>query len=415
MLGSGSQACGKLSSIVMIKRASLPLEGKAIRFAPGRKLEPAAWFWRVWTEGNEIYALTRNAGGVAKISVHQSGQIHYRLGPKHKQDFAPTMQVGSTPWLHAFEIRFLISEGASAPPKQRESLKNKSAYLVPVLAGEYLVINLIVRAAGTSSDSPLPAQFSGANVLWRAGLPDHRVAVLIARMLELDDENRKKIELYHKELKPTVTFSSTPGEAYVELHHLHWSPGGNVVLVVPMGHDAVRSEQEPNASTAAEGYRNFRFQSPHAVAEIIAPNGLRVAVLELDEVDQKIEVAKNQPSTHELGLLKMRLETSNLIEGSQFIASPSRLVCVPSIAEANPRDWTYTVYPRFDGFTLSAEVKQMSVSFQNKNFAIPLSQLCDREELVVRIPAESLKILATIGDPATTEKVLGHFHLRDRR
>ena len=73
------------------------------------------------------------------------------------------------------------------------------------------------------------------------------------------------------------------------------------------------------------------------------------------------------------------------------------------------------VYPRFDGFTLSAEVMHMSISFQNKNFATPLSQLSDREELVVRIPSESLKILATMGAPATSAKVLGHFNLRDRR
>jgi hypothetical protein len=399
----------------MIKRVTLPLEGKAIRFAPGRELEPAAWFWRVWTEGNEIYALTRNSGGVAKLSVHASGQIHYRLGPKHKQDLAPIMQCASSPWLHAFEIRFLLSKGAGAPPKQRESLKNKSAYVIPVPSEKFLVVNLIVGRAGTSSKSSLPAQFSGANVLWRAELPDHRLAVLIARMLELDDENRNKIEYYRKELKPTVTFSSTPRQPYVEIHHLHWSPGGNVVVVVPMGHEGFRSEQELIAPTTTEARRNFRYQSPRAVAEIIAPNGLRVAVLELDEVDQEIEVAKGQPSTHELGILKMRLEASNLIENSKFIASPCRLVCVPSIAGVRPRDWTYTVYPRFDGFTLSAEVKQMSISFQNKNFATPLSQLSDREELVVRIPSETLNILATMSAPATAAKVLGHFNLRDRR
>jgi hypothetical protein len=84
-------------------------------------------------------------------------------------------------------------------------------------------------------------------------------------------------------------------------------------------------------------------------------------------------------------------------------------------ARSQARDWTYTVYPRFDGLTLSAEVMQMSISFQNKNFATPLSQLSDREELVVRIPSKSLKILATMGAPATSAKVLGRFHLRDRR
>jgi hypothetical protein len=397
----------------MTKRPSLPLEGKAIRFAPGRGLEPAAWFWRVWTEGNEIYALTRCSGGVVKLSVHRSGQIHYRLGPKNKQDLAPMMQFASSPWLHAVEIRFLMSEGAGAPPRQRESLKNKSAYVIPVPSGKFLVVNLILGPAGMSSNSPLPAEFSGANVLWRAGLPDHRVAVLIGRMLELDDENRKKIEYYRKELKTSVTLPSTTREAYVEMQHLHWSPGGNVVVVVPMGQEACRPE-EPIA--AAEGRREFRYRSPHAVAEIIAPDGVRVAVLELDEVDQEIEVAKGQPSTHELGLFKMQLEPSKLIEGSKFIASPSRLTCIPSIAGASPRDWTYTVYPRFDGFTLSVEVMQLSTSLRNKNLAAPLSGLSDREELLVRVPSNgSLKILATLGTPEGSAKVVGHFNLRDSR
>ena len=391
------------------------MEGKAIRFAPGRELEPAAWFWRVWTEGNEIYALTRVSGGIVKLSVHASGQIHYRLGPKHKQDLAPVMQLGSSPWLHAFEIRFLTNEGARTPPRQRESLKNKSAYVIPVLSGNFLIVNLILGRPGTSSSSPLPAQFSGAKVLWRSKLPDHRLAVLIARMLELDDENRKKIDYYRKELKPTATFSGTPGESYIELQHLHWSTGGNIILVIPMGDEALRSEQEAIAPTMAGISRIFRYQGPHAVAEIIAPNGLPVAVLEIDEVDQKVELAKGQPSTHELGTLRMRLEPSNLIEGSEFIASPCRLVCIPTVAGARPRDWTYMVYSRFNGFILSAEVMQISISFQNKNFSIPLSHLSDREELVIQIPSEKLKILATMDAPATAAKVLGRFNLRDRR
>jgi hypothetical protein len=399
----------------MLKRASFPLEGKAIRFAPSRELAPAAWFWKVWTQGNEIYALGRNSGEIAKLSVHQSGQIHYRLGPKHKQHLAPPMQISSSAWLHAFEIRFLMSEGAGTPPGQRESVKNKSAYLIPVPDGRFLVVNLLVRPADISSDSPLPAQFSGANVLWRTKLPDRRLAILIARVLELDDENRKKIDYYRQELKPTVTFSGTPSEPYVEIHHLHWSLEGNIVLVVPMGREALRSEHEAIEPTEPVERRDFRYQSPHAVADIIAPNGMRVAVLELDEVDQNIQLTKNEPSNHELGMVKMRLEASNLIEDSEFIASPCRLVCVPRIAGASPRDWTYTVHPRFDGFTLSAEVRQVSSSLQNKNLSTPLGELYDNEELVFTIPYETLRLIATMSAPASSAKVLGHFHLRDRR
>src|SRR5262245_40500829 len=116
----------------MNKRVTLPIEGKALRFAPGDDQEPAARFWKVWAEGDEVYASARAPQGMMKISVHASGQIHYRLGPKLKQDLAPLMQLGHGPWMHAFEIRFLPSEGAHAPLRERESLNKKSAYLIPL-------------------------------------------------------------------------------------------------------------------------------------------------------------------------------------------------------------------------------------------------------------------------------------------
>ena len=237
----------------MSKRTGLPVEGKAIRFAPGHDQEPIASFWKVWAEGNEIYALARSTGGSCKISVHASGQIHYRLEAKLKQDLAPLMQIGSGPWFHAFEIRFLQSEGANAPFRQRESLKNKSAYLIAVPKGFILYANLIVGAAGTPLNCPLPDFFAGGQALWRTRLRDGRPAILMVRMLQLDSQNRDHIKYLRETLKPTATVSNMPVERYMEIHHLHWSPdGGNVVQVVPMGDEAFRSEQEvpqPNGSS----------------------------------------------------------------------------------------------------------------------------------------------------------------------
>jgi len=401
----------------MNKKADLPVEGKAIRFAPGRDREPAASFWKIWAEGSEVYALSRSSAGLAKISIHASGQIHYRLGPKLNQDLAPLMRLGPGPWLHAFEIRFLLSQGANAPLRQRESLKNKSAYVIPVPMGLVLYANLIVGAAGTKPSSPLPAEFSGGKPLWRTNLRDGRPVILVGRMLELDSQNRDHIKYLRETLKPTVTFRSKPSEPYVELHHLHWSPrGGNVVQVVPMGDEAVRTEEEaaPQIGLAPEP-REFRYQSPRSTVDIIAPNGLRVAVLELDEVDRQIELVKNRPSTPGVGVLNMRLEPSNLIAGSKFMASPCKLTCVPTIGGGSPRVWDYTVFAQFDGFTLSAELRQISVALQNKNLPTAVSRLEDREELVMTIPSETLRLVATIDAPVTSTEVLGGLTLRDRR
>jgi len=100
----------------------------------------------------EIYASSRSPGGSPKISVHASGQIHFRLEGKLKQDLAPLMPLGSGPWLQAFELRFLLSELANAPFRERESLKNKSAFLIPVPSGFLLCANLILGRTGTPND-----------------------------------------------------------------------------------------------------------------------------------------------------------------------------------------------------------------------------------------------------------------------
>ena len=285
-----------------------PVEAKAIRFAPGQDQTPAASFWKVWTEGNEMYALSRSSAGVAKISVHASGQIHYRLGPKLKQDLAPLMRLGLGPWFHAFEIRFLLSPGGNAPLRQRESLKNKSAYLISVPKGFVLYANLLVGAVGTPLSCPVPDEFGGGKAVWRTRLRDGRPAILMVRVLELDRQNRDLIKYFREELKVRVTLSGAPAEpeAYVELFNVHWSPnGGNVVLVVPMG-DEIFYEQETTPDEPALDLRKFRYQSPQSTTDIIAPNGLRVAVVELGEVDKEIELVKNRPSTHGVGALKMR-------------------------------------------------------------------------------------------------------------
>jgi hypothetical protein len=398
-------------------KATLPIEGEAIRFAPGHDQEPAARFWKIWAEGNEVYALARTPKGVAKISVHASGQIHCRLGPKHKQDLAPLMPLSSGPFSHAFEIRFLLSKGAHAPLGERKSLKNKSAYLIPVPNGFILCANLIIGASGTPLDFPPPPEFAGGQALWRTRLPDGRPAILLARVLELDTENHNHIKRVRETLKPTVTFSATPTKAYIELHHLHWSlQGGNILLVVPMGDEAIRSEQEMTPPVGSGGEpRKFRYQSAPATTEIVAPNGVRVATLDFDQVDKEIELFKNQASTHGTGALKMRLEPGNLISGSKFMTSPCRLACVPIIGGGSPHNWEYTVSARFDGFTLSIEIRPTMSSLRNSNFNAPVGQLDDHEELVFAIPDETLTLLATMDDPATSVEVLGRFTLRNAR
>jgi hypothetical protein len=224
------------------KKANLPIEGKAIRFAPGIGQEPATSFWRVWSEGSEIYALSRPSGRVAKVSVHASGQIHCRFGD-NKQNLMPLSQLGYGPWFHAFEMRFLLTEASKAPSGQRKSLKNKLAYVVPVPEGHVLHVNLIIGTLGMTLDSPLPIEFSGSQAFWRTRLRDGRTAILVGRILALSDENQSLVNYYRDLMLKTTVRVSNSKDAAGELWHLHWSPAGsNVLLVVPMLHEVFRYE-----------------------------------------------------------------------------------------------------------------------------------------------------------------------------
>jgi hypothetical protein len=329
------------------------------------------------------------------------------------------MRLGSGPWFHAIELRFLLSDGAHhSPVPQRESLKNKSGYLIRAPDGFVLYANLIIGPAGTSLDCPPPVEFTPAGqTLWRTRLLDGRPAVLVARLLELDDQNREHIRYMREELKPSVTVSAMPRDKYLEIHHLHWSPeGGNVVLVVPMGEEAFRSEQDVlSLGAQPTAPRYFCYRSSRSIADLIAPNGLRFAVIELAEADKQIELVKGLPKTVELGLVTLRIEPSKLIVGSKFIASPRRLLCSPNIGGASPRNWEYMIDARFDGSCLSAELHQNSTSLQNRTLAIPVSQLGRGEELVIRIPIAGLKLSSTLDLPSTSAELLGEFKLRDRR
>jgi hypothetical protein len=348
-----------------------------------------------------------------KISVHESGQIHYRLRPKLKQDLAPLMKVGAGPWFHAFELRFLLSDGAFSPFGQRESLKNKLGYLIRTPEGFVLYANLIIGSAGTPLDYSLPVEFAG-QTLWRTRLRDGRPAVLVARLLPLDDQNREHIRYLREELKPAVTYSTMPTRKYIETLSLRWSAeGGNVLLVLPMGEEAFRSEQDFMQADMPPLAPRIGCRSFPCTVELTAPNGLRVAVIELPEVDKEVELVKGAPKTVELGLVTMRIEPNNLIAGSRFIAQPRIVAPSLTVGGASPRNWEYTIEARFDGSCLSAEISANSTSLENRNRATPVRELGSGEEILFVIPTGGLKLSSTLDRPSASTELLGRFTLRD--
>jgi hypothetical protein len=148
---------------------------------------------------------------------------------------------------------------------------------------------------------------------------------------------------------------------------------------------------------------------------LIAPNGLRVAVIEVAEVSKVIELMKGMPRMVELGLVIMQIEPNNLVAGSEFMASPGRFVYRPTVGGACPRAWNYPVHAKFDGSRLTARLHKIFMSIQNRNLATPVSDLEWSEELVIAIPVTALELTATLALPSTSTELLGHFTLLDRR
>lgn len=201
-------------------------------------MRPAALMWKFWVAGNEVYATNRAGGHLVKISMHESGQIHMHLGKGKPKLLARPLPMGSGAWLHGLEVRFLLSPGASRPPP--EDLKGKKAYLVDVPEGHYAILNVLIATEGSSELQIMPHELSGsAQPIWHARLRSGRSVVLVARVAELDEDNREAIRFVREELTPKANFASKPSSPpYVEIRNVHWSVhGGNVALIIPMGRE----------------------------------------------------------------------------------------------------------------------------------------------------------------------------------
>lgn len=403
----------------MKQPATIPILGKAIRFGPSRyaaPTAPAAMLWKVWAVGSEVYATARYPGGMWKCSVHASGQVHSWQGKKSKEVMAPALRLGLSQWFHALEIRFLLSDGALMPPSYLTSLKNELAYLIPVPAGYVLYANLIVGCRGTPLDAPLPSELLPSGYpIWRTLLRDGRPAVLVARLLKLDEPNRREIWEIREEQRPTVNLTGgRVGTNYVEIFKLHWSQhGSNVVLVVPLGAEAFRFEDDALPPSGLGTPRNFNYQSSSSALDLLAPDGRRIAVINLTEADAQLDLVKNRRTDVELGQVSIQIDPHNLVRGGKFMTAPSRLNYMFNIDGASPRQWGCPVHAEFDGYKLSVELRLSSVSMQNRNLSSPILRLESGEEIVVVVPAESLKLVATMDDPTCSIALTGKFTLRD--
>jgi hypothetical protein len=80
----------------------------------------------------------------------------------------------------------------NVPLAEQESQKNDLLYPGP--GRIFLCTNLIIGPTRAPLDYPLPPEFSGAQPLCRIRLANDFPAVLVARMIPLDNQNREHIK-----------------------------------------------------------------------------------------------------------------------------------------------------------------------------------------------------------------------------
>jgi hypothetical protein len=353
-----------------------------------------------------------------KVSVHASGQIHMRPEGRDIQHLAPALAIGGGRWAHALELRFLLSPDSYFPPPQKLKAKQR-AFLVDVPDDHVLIVNLLTGNLGCSLDEPLPSELlPAARPLWRALLSDGRPVLLTGRVLQLDQLNRDQIAYVRAELNPRVNFSEPlTNLPYVEVQRIVWSPaGGNVILVVPMGKEAVREPAGVDSAAESTGIAELRclaVSSPSTSLPIVAPNGAVVASVSLAGAETVARLRKNESGQCSLGVLTLKIDPDALIFGQSFRTARFRLLCPPDVAGVQPKDWQYRVYSAFDGETFTVEVRPMSCALRASGNGPP-SNLDETEEIVLAAPINGLTLKATAAAPEASASFDMSLLLRDR-
>lgn len=306
-------------------------------------------------EGNELYAMNRDAQSI-KISVHASGQTHLRMERRGLQSLASPLPLTNSDWHHALEIRYLIAPDRFRPTPKKLKTKEK-AYLVEVADGQALILNLLLTT--TATPPGIPSQFGGANPLWIATLADGRHVSMIGRVLPLDKENQEHLSRLRGADGPKATFDGEPTSPHFELSHIFWGPGGNIVLIVPAGSEAIRKLGKPASLEAEPSKRRqpeIAYMSPSRSLTIHAPDGVAVAELILTGQRGHVQLSKNEHIVTQLAELSLTAFSEGLRSGERFELRPLSFPAPPSIDGRSPREWNYVVRCSYDGTKFIARI-----------------------------------------------------------
>ncbi len=384
--------------------------GKAVRFAPARDDQPRAFMWKFWAQGKEVYASSRMLRDMTRISVHASGQIHMHTGGRDLLLLAQPLVFGDGKWVHAFELRFLLSPDAHKPPP--EKLKRGEAYFINVPDDAVLITNLLI-GSGRADQLVIPPEFATPlPPLWKTTLTDGRTVFLIGRLHGMDDQNRAKLHELRHTINPRLNVETRPDKLpYMELRNVIAHPtGGNVILVVPMGDEAVRVLPSPAGADESTSTISVRVSTPTAKYSLTAPNGAVVGTLTFTGLDSQMTVDRGRSMVATVGAVSLRMHASELLFGQPFQRPSISCPCPPTIDGTEPRDFAYKATTSFDGEGLTVRISQNSSGLR-KRAPGTMPALGSDEELLVAVPVDGLLLSVTRENLEVTVPLNAKLHL----
>lgn len=212
---------------------------KVLRIAPARDGQQIASVWRVWAQGNEFYAASRDVIKLGKVSFHQNLNWQYQLGTLMRRLARPLCF--SEGWLHALQISFLIQHGLLLPRNQT----NGKVVFCETPVGNKLVLNLLLSSQRGIPNIEPPVEIGGTVVTsyrLRAGTS----LIVTKRVLEMDGNDLKIIDDVQAKLRINVSGETLPDpkEIYFEaVWHKFDRMTGNAIAVVPAGYHAIQLER----------------------------------------------------------------------------------------------------------------------------------------------------------------------------
>lgn len=158
------------------------------RFAVGDPNGPRGISWSIWTNRNDIYVASRGSNGLAKVSIHETGKCHCKVGAGVLQQTAPSGGSRVTPYMNKWDVGTIIAPGCQLKFRIHVPIADLRDYrtgdeavvtwIAPDQAGPPVVIvGIVISDVGvTFASGDWPGRTNmRLNLLSGTELPDGRV------------------------------------------------------------------------------------------------------------------------------------------------------------------------------------------------------------------------------------------------